>query len=161
MDGIEDSDLPLVAEITLSREAIASAQAEASGHAIRTRNMSMATCFPLSWKLLIYALDTLFVASDKTPGPKQLGKDQNQDLTWAALTRKSTFPATCKTRVERTGTGVYPGQCIAILGPELAMIRPERVRMHPFPSNKDKVLFQRSAGKNILHKVCPIETERL
>lgn len=32
-----------------------------------TKNISMATCFPLSWKLLIYALDTLFVASDKTP----------------------------------------------------------------------------------------------
>lgn len=27
----------------------------------------MAICFPLSWKLLIYALETLFVASDKTP----------------------------------------------------------------------------------------------
>lgn len=161
MDGIEDSDLPLMAEVTLSREAITSAQAKASGHVIRTRNISMATCFPLSWKLLIYALDTLFVASDKTPKPKQLGKHQNHDLTWAALTRKSTFPATCKARVERTGTGVYPGKCIAILSPELAMIRPERVRVHPFPSNKDKVLFQGSARKNILHKVCPIETKRL
>ena len=29
--------------------------------------MSMAACFALSWKLLIYALETLFVASDKTP----------------------------------------------------------------------------------------------
>jgi hypothetical protein len=29
--------------------------------------MSIAICFPLSWKLLIYALETLFVASDKTP----------------------------------------------------------------------------------------------
>ena len=32
-----------------------------------TTNMSMAICLPLSWKLLIYARETLFVASDKTP----------------------------------------------------------------------------------------------
>lgn len=33
----------------------------------RAKNMSMAICLLLSWKLLIYALDTLFVASERTP----------------------------------------------------------------------------------------------
>ena len=32
-----------------------------------TRNMSIAICFPLSWKLLMYARDTLLVASDNKP----------------------------------------------------------------------------------------------
>ena len=34
-----------------------------------TRNMSIATCLPLSWKLLMYARDTLLVASESTPKP--------------------------------------------------------------------------------------------
>lgn len=32
-----------------------------------TRNMSIAYCLLLSWNVLIYALETLFVASDSTP----------------------------------------------------------------------------------------------
>jgi len=32
-----------------------------------TRNMSIAICFPLSWKLLMYARETLLVASDNKP----------------------------------------------------------------------------------------------
>lgn len=34
---------------------------------IHTTNISIATCFPLSWKLLMYARDTLLVASANTP----------------------------------------------------------------------------------------------
>ena len=33
----------------------------------RTKNMSIAICLLLSWKLLMYALETLFVASESTP----------------------------------------------------------------------------------------------
>lgn len=43
-----------------------------------TRNMSIAICFPLSWKLLMYARDTLLVASDSKPD-----YTIDADLRWA------------------------------------------------------------------------------
>lgn len=52
-----------------------------------TRNISMAICFPLSWKLLMYALDTLFVASDKTPS-KYI---RNVTIFWCHVSDLPTF----------------------------------------------------------------------
>jgi hypothetical protein len=66
----------------------------------------MAICFPLSWKLLIYALETLFVASDKTP--VYLVNNQVRYDTQYGYTCESAFPASRKACVESTGTRVYP-----------------------------------------------------
>lgn len=65
MDGVEDGNLTLVAKIPLAGFQRVD---EKFGEVTKlTKNISIATCFPLSWKLLIYALETLLVASDKTP----------------------------------------------------------------------------------------------
>ena len=65
MDGVEDGNLSLVAKIPL---AVFQRVDETFWEVTRlTKNISIAICFPLSWKLLIYALETLLVASDKTP----------------------------------------------------------------------------------------------
>jgi hypothetical protein len=61
---VEYRDGLLVAEISLSVDVSMKVNRAETGHA---RNMSMAICLLLSWKLLIYALDTLFVASERTP----------------------------------------------------------------------------------------------
>lgn len=71
--------------------------------------MSIAICFPLSWKLLIYALETLFVASDKTPVHAA-----NRQVPYTAVTarhghtRKGALSAPCEACVESTGTRIYP-----------------------------------------------------
>jgi hypothetical protein len=64
MNWIKYCDGLLVAEIALDVDF--SAETDEAG-TLRAKNMSIATCLLLSWKLLMYALDTLFVASERTP----------------------------------------------------------------------------------------------
>ena len=64
MNWVEYRDGLLVAEISLGMDI--SMKADGVGTE-NTKNMSMAICLLLSWKLLMYALDTLFVASERTP----------------------------------------------------------------------------------------------
>jgi hypothetical protein len=64
MNWIKYCDGLLVAEIALDVDV--SAETDEAGTR-RAKNMSIATCLLLSWKLLMYALDTLFVASERTP----------------------------------------------------------------------------------------------
>lgn len=64
MNWVEYHDGLLVAEISLGMDI--SVQADRAGTG-RAKNMSIAICLLLSWKLLMYALDTLFVASEITP----------------------------------------------------------------------------------------------
>ena len=47
----------------------------------------MATCLPLSWKLLIYARETLLVASERTPfeGVYQVGQGDMKDANLQAF----------------------------------------------------------------------------
>jgi hypothetical protein len=62
---VEHGHLSLVTEVSLGeRENRFVIGIELS---IRTRNMSIAACLFLSWKLLMYALDTDLVASDTSP----------------------------------------------------------------------------------------------
>ena len=65
MYGVKDGNLSLVAKIPLA--AFQRVDEKFGEVAKLTKNISIAICFPLSWKLLIYALETLLVASDKTP----------------------------------------------------------------------------------------------
>lgn len=77
--------------------------------------MSIAICFPLSWKLLIYALETLFVASDKTPV-----HPVNHQVSYTARhghTREGALSAPCEACVKSTGTRIYPRQRVSIFGP--------------------------------------------
>jgi hypothetical protein len=64
VDWVKYRDGLLVTEIALG--AGVSTVADKAGTR-RAKNMSMATCLLLSWKLLMYALDTLLVASERTP----------------------------------------------------------------------------------------------
>lgn len=64
VDWVKYRNRLLFAEISLGVEV--SMMAGGAGTK-RAKNMSMAICLLLSWKLLIYALDTLFVASERTP----------------------------------------------------------------------------------------------
>ena len=82
--------------------------------------MSMAICFPLSWKLLIYALETLLVASDKTPVHPV--NRQVSYTTQYGHTRQSAFSAPCEACVESTGTRIYPRQPVPIFGPQLTVV---------------------------------------
>ena len=67
MDWVEYRDGSLVAEISLGVDvSTTKTNRDGIGHA---KNMSMAICLLLSWKLFMYALDTLFVASERTPSP--------------------------------------------------------------------------------------------
>jgi hypothetical protein len=82
--------------------------------------MSIAICFPLSWKLLIYALETLFVASDKTPV-----HPVNQQVPYTARhehTRQGALSTPCEARVERAGTRIYPRQRVSIFCPQLTVV---------------------------------------
>jgi hypothetical protein len=116
----------------------------------------MAVCFPLSWKLLIYALETLFVASDSTPTEWRLVSINNSDS--GQRTGKSPFSASRETSVERAGTSVDPTQSITILRPQFSVIRPQRVGLYPFPANKEEVLLQGCARQYVLDKVRAIQT---
>ena len=64
MNWVKNRDRLLLAEISLSVDV--STKADKTGTR-RAKNMSIAICLFLSWKLFMYALDTLFVASDRTP----------------------------------------------------------------------------------------------
>ena len=64
MNWVKYRDRLLVAEIALGADV--SWKTDNQGMR-RAKNMSIAICLFLSWKLLIYALDTLFVASERTP----------------------------------------------------------------------------------------------
>jgi len=61
---VEYRDGLLVAEVSLCADVIMKADKAGTR---RAKNMSIAICLLLSWKLLMYALDTLFVASERTP----------------------------------------------------------------------------------------------
>lgn len=64
MNWVKYRDRLLVAEIALGADV---SQKTDNQGTRRAKNMSIAICLFLSWKLLIYALDTLFVASERTP----------------------------------------------------------------------------------------------
>ena len=66
MNWVEYHDGLLVTEISLGVDISIKTDRVGTG---RAKNMSMAICLFLSWKLLMYALDTLFVASERTPSP--------------------------------------------------------------------------------------------
>lgn len=55
-----------------------------------TKNISMAVCLALSWKLLMYALETLLVASERTPENDLLQRDRC-DWILVAYQLKSVF----------------------------------------------------------------------
>ena len=68
----------------------------------------MAICFPLSWKLLIYALETLFVASDKTPakpGVKRWRPKRKERNT--IHTCEGALSTSREARVEGARAGIY------------------------------------------------------
>ncbi len=106
MDWVKDGNLCLVAEVPLDAyQRVDEQPGKATKH---TRNMSMAICFPLSWKLLIYALETLLVASDKTPaqlGVKRWGRTTQKDT---ARTCEGALSAPREARVEGAGAGINP-----------------------------------------------------
>ena len=64
MNRVKYRDRLLFAEVSLAM--VVNTEADKWGTQ-RAKNMSIATCLLLSWKLLMYALDTLFVASERTP----------------------------------------------------------------------------------------------
>lgn len=64
MDRIENGDRALVAQIPLHRQL---SDIPTTMTIEQTKNISIATCLLLSWKLLMYARETLLVASDRTP----------------------------------------------------------------------------------------------
>lgn len=67
MNKVVDSDGLLEAEISLHAPTINAREARIQSFN-NTRNMSIAVCLFLSWKLFMYARETLFVASDSKPG---------------------------------------------------------------------------------------------
>lgn len=75
-----------------------------------TRKISIAVCFPLSWKLLIYARETLFVASDKTPEKMNVLNTQHwiHERENIVFTSKCPLPASCDTGVQGACPSVYP-----------------------------------------------------
>lgn len=64
MNWVKYHDRMLIVEIPLGTDVSRETDERKMRH---TKNMSIATCLLLSWKLLMYALETLFVASERTP----------------------------------------------------------------------------------------------
>ena len=121
----------------------------------RTSNISVATCFPLSWKFVIYALgiirDTKFhLCSDSPP---------NALRSIAQQACEGLLPGPSRTRIDRPRTSIDLTQPIPIIGPKLAMSCSESRVGLKGRINGLKEASGGDRGYDILNVIRPIEAD--
>lgn len=77
----------------------------------------MANCLSLSWKLLMYARETLLVASDNIPESVCQNQYSVCGFRTSLLTSKRALATPCVAGIESPRTGVQSRQGIPILSP--------------------------------------------
>jgi len=91
----------------------------------------------------MYALDTLFVASERTPSTSSLSAQSWKP--WGhseSLTGQCPLSAPCKTGVERSSAGVDFSKAHLHFPPTARMVGPQAPGMDPLAPHQKEVLFE-------------------
>jgi hypothetical protein len=74
-------------------------------------------------------------------------------------TSQGPLAAACVTGIQSTGTRIDARQCIAVLRPKFAVVRPQRAYVQPFSTDQREILLEYSSRQDILHEIGPIQAE--